>query len=196
MKKIKSTLFTMISALSIVTVVSTLAVTGIYIKTTETILQNQKLEELSAIYEIFGKNYDNNPIEEKTIFNDNEGKPLVIYPLRKNEIIYALAINTKTNRGFGGDIDLMTGFYLDGAMAGYKVLVHKETPGLGSKITEVGFMEQFKGLFVSDNTLKLKRYGGEIDGITSATISSKAILHALNRAKNAFDKFSMGARND
>ena len=85
----------------------------------------------------------------------------------------------------------MTGFYIDGTMAGYKVLNHKETPGLGSKIMENKFMSQFIGLKIEGGKLKLRKDGGQIDGITSATISSKALLDAVNNAKKAYDRFSL-----
>lgn len=193
MKKIRSTLFNMIFVLSGISMLSAAVVTFVYIKTKPTIEENAKNGEISAIVELFGETFDNDPLAEKIIVPKKNGKNLLIYPLRSEGSIYALAINTYSNKGFGGDIYIMTGFYLDGEMAGYKVLGHKETPGLGSKIGEEKFKSQFNSLKITENTLNLRKNGGEIDGITSATISSKAVLDAIKKAKKAYDKFTHGA---
>ena len=193
MKKIKSTLLNMLVILSLISITSAVIVTFVYSKTKPAIEENAKREEIAAINELFGDSFDNDPLTEKIVINKKSGKNLLIYPLRQRGNIYALAINTYSSKGFGGDIYLMTGFYLDGEMAGYKVLAHKETPGLGSKISENKFADQFKNLKISENTLNLRKNGGEIDAITSATISSKAVLDAVKRAKKAYDKFTFGA---
>ena len=197
MKKIKSSLFNMVAVLTIIAGFSAILVSFAYIKTENIIIANEQKMEMSAIEEIFGSDFDNNPIEEGTIINDKRhNKNIEIYPLRYGNSIYALAIKSYTKKGYGGNIDLMVGFYLDNTMAGYRILNHKETPGLGSKIMEESFMKQFRGLILSDKALNLRSVGGEIDGITSATISSKALLDGVKRAKSAYDKFTLGERNE
>lgn len=61
---------------------------------------------------------------------------------------------------------------------GMDVLSHEETPGLGAKITTQDFQSQFQGVPVSQ--LALSRSGGSIDAITGATISSQAVVDALD----------------
>ena len=196
MKKVKSTLSNMIFVLAAISMISAAAVSSAYLTTAPTIEENTKKAEMAAIVDLFGNDFDNDPLAEKTAIKDRDGNDLVVYPLRKEDGILGLAINTYSSQGFGGDIYLMVGFYIDGTMAGYKVLNHKETPGLGSKIESEGFMSQFKWLRIFENTLDLRSRGGEIDGITSATISSKAVIDAVKRAKNAYDKFTLGAGNN
>jgi electron transport complex protein RnfG len=58
------------------------------------------------------------------------------------------------------------------------VLSHAETPGLGSKIIEPAFRQQFNGIPLSQ--LQLSSSGGSIDSITGATISSQAVIDALS----------------
>jgi len=192
MKKIKSTFINMVVVMSIVAGFSAILVSYIYQLTLPAVQRNALAAEVSAISEIFGTDFDNNPIEEKTIIpTKNSPKEINVYPLRKGDTIYALAVKSYTNKGFGGELEIMTGFYIDGTMAGYKVLNHKETPGLGSKIMENKFISQFIGIKFDGKKLKLKKDGGQIDGITSATISSKALLDAVNNAKKAYDRFSL-----
>jgi electron transport complex protein RnfG len=61
---------------------------------------------------------------------------------------------------------------------GMSVLSHEETPGLGAKITTPAFRNQFND--VPMQQLALSRSGGSIDAITGATISSQAVITALN----------------
>ena len=87
-----------------------------------------------------------------------------------------------SHNGYGGDIRLMVGFREDKkTVISYKVLAAAETPGLGMKLSTPEFAGQFKG---KDGTaLKVKKQGGEIEAITSATITSKAVCEAIADAR-------------
>jgi len=76
----------------------------------------------------------------------------------------------------------MVGFEKDRkTLVCYKTLAATETPGLGMKLNTPEFADQFRG---KDATvLKLRKKGGEIDAITSATITSKAVLKAIADAQ-------------
>ena len=84
--------------------------------------------------------------------------------------------------GYGGDITLMVGFKTDKkTVISYKVLAAAETPGLGMKLKTPEFADQFTG---KDGTsLKVKKDGGEIEAITSATITSRAVCKAIEDAQ-------------
>jgi RnfABCDGE-type electron transport complex G subunit len=64
-----------------------------------------------------------------------------------------------------------------------KIMIPKEglseTPGLGMKITEDWFQEQFSGLTKDKLWLKMDNENGELDGVTAATISSRAAIDAV-----------------
>jgi electron transport complex protein RnfG len=68
------------------------------------------------------------------------------------------------------------------------VLEQKETPGLGTKMTEDKFLNQFKGINISDFKLAVKKDGGDVDALTGATISSRAFCDATQMAYDAFIK--------
>ena len=102
--------------------------------------------------------------------------------------IVGYAVNSYTNNGFSGYISLMAGFKPDGSVIGISVLEHKETPGLGTKMTEPEFKEQFTGKNPGESMLKVKKDGGDIDAITAATISSRAFCDAVQRAYNTLKK--------
>ena len=63
------------------------------------------------------------------------------------------------------------------SVKGIEILSHSETPGLGARITESDFTDQFVGLNIDD--ISLTQDGGQIDGLTGATISSQAVVDAV-----------------
>ena len=85
--------------------------------------------------------------------------------------------------GYGGDITLMVGFRKDKrTVISYKVLAASETPGLGMKLKTPEFASQFAGK--DGRSLKVKKDGGEIEAITSATITSRAVCKAIADAQS------------
>ena len=84
--------------------------------------------------------------------------------------------------GYGGDVVLMVGFEADGrTVVGYRKLVANETPGLGMKLDSPEFAGQFRGR--DGSALKVRKDGGEIEAITSATITSRAVCRAIAAAR-------------
>ncbi len=100
--------------------------------------------------------------------------------------------------GFQDVIMVIFGFDpVDGTLSGMKILDSKETPGLGDKIfKDAAFVEQFfagpKIPLVPVKAGAGKGLDNEIDTITGATISSKAVIgiinHALEEWKPILDK--------
>lgn len=94
-------------------------------------------------------------------------------------------------QGYGGSIPLMVGLDLEGKITGIRIASAaeglKETPGLGVKIIEPDFREQFIGKTL-DN-VRLKRDGGEIDAITAATISSRAVCNGIKQGIEQFASY-------
>lgn len=150
-------------------------------------------KELEAVAEVIYGGFDNDPFQEKTYINTANGKErLVLFPARRNGTISGVAIKTSTNKGFGGKMELIVGFFLDGTVSGYKVIHSNETPGLGTKVSEPRFKEQFAGIRPKKHLFKVKQDGGEIDAVTAATISSRAVIDAIQKAYDAYNKFSTG----
>lgn len=191
MKPLKSSLFNMITAMLAVSICSATAIGYVYQLTEKPIAVSKKQKTLNAIKEMVG-NFDNNPFEEKTLLSDGQTE---LYPARQNGIITAVAIKTHSKNGFGGKIELIVGISIDGTLNGYKIIEQNETPGLGSKITENKFKNQFYGLDAHNSNLGLSKDGGEIDAITGATISSRAVVEAVKKAMEAYNRF-VGAQNE
>ncbi len=92
---------------------------------------------------------------------------------------------TSSRKGYGGDVIFMTSFDPDGKIVNLKVQEHQETAGLGSRIADRNFLDQFVG---RSDELSSKN----VDMISGSTISSNTTIKALNYARRAFDKYVKG----
>jgi electron transport complex protein RnfG len=132
--------------------------------------------------------FTNNPDREMYLLPTGEGDSLEVYPAKTDSALVGFAIKTYSKKGFSGQISLMAGFKPDGTIINITVLEQKETPGLGTKMAEPGFKDQFMGKNPSAFNLKVKKDGGKVDAITAATISSRAFCDAVQKAHNALMK--------
>jgi len=80
-------------------------------------------------------------------------------------------------KGYGGDINILVGLSDETTVKGIKIISQTETPGLGTRINEPFFTDQFVGIDIND--IALSRDGGKVDAITSSTISSSAVVEAV-----------------
>ncbi|MCL2664390.1 MAG: FMN-binding protein [Defluviitaleaceae bacterium] len=89
--------------------------------------------------------------------------------------------------GYGGPIEIMVAFDVNGVVRDAEVLRHKETPGLGDDAVKHPFLGQFAG--------KSGRFAlGEIDTVTSATVSSLAVAEGIRAASAYIDEFIWGQK--
>ncbi len=91
---------------------------------------------------------------------------------------------TSTSKGYGGTITVMSAFTPDGTLKQIKVTEAQETPGFGSKVTATpSYWERYMNQDASQ-ALVLNQ---DIDAESGATISSKALLRAVNSAIEAYN---------
>ena len=99
-----------------------------------------------------------------------------------NVLGYVLELSVK---GYSSDpINLMVGILREeNQIAGMRILNHSETPGLGSLAARPAFYERFSGLALNPlRVVKSPPGPGEIQALTSATITTNAITSAVNEA--------------
>ncbi len=92
------------------------------------------------------------------------------------QIGYVVSVNPS---GFGGTIGTMVGVDMDGAITGLTVTSLSESPGLGSHAQDADFQEQFVGLTAP---IAVTKDNGQIQAITSATITSRAVSSGATEA--------------
>lgn len=81
--------------------------------------------------------------------------------------------------GSQGDITLMVGIRSDGTVAGVSIISFSETAGLGANAAKPEFTAQFDG---KSGEVKVTKDGGEIDALTGATVTSRAVCAAVSAA--------------
>ena len=187
MAKMKSSFKNMLVSLTLITCFASAGLGYIYEITKGPIEQSNLNKKIEAIKQVVPE-FNNNPFEEMLRLPTGEGDSLDVYIAKMNDDIVGYAISTYTRNGFSGDILLMAGFNSTGSIYNITVLEHKETPGLGTKMVEPDFKDQFKDLNPSEVNMKVRKDGGQIDAITSATISSRAFCDAVQRAYNTLEK--------
>ncbi|MCU0358843.1 MAG: RnfABCDGE type electron transport complex subunit G [Cyclobacteriaceae bacterium] len=191
MEKMPSTFFSLVITLTVITLVASVSLGFVYQWTKEPIAQAQLKKQLKAI-EAVVPGYTNNPIEEKFYIRTEDGiDSLECYPARKESALIGMAIKTYSAKGYSGDIWIMVGFTPDGTIQNIVVIDHKETPGLGSKMTSPAFVNQYIGKNPGKDNLKVKKDGGTVDAIAGATISSRAYTEAVMRAYTTYIQSSV-----
>ena len=164
-----------------------------------------KLEE--AIKDVVPE-FDNNPVAESYKVATNDGDSLLVYPAKKGDEIVGFAVNSYSDNGFSGNIQVMVGFDTENSIVNYAVLSHAETPGLGSQmvdwfkpqVQEYSLIEKLFGFQVEkveakssiigkspkNTQFKVAKDGGDIDAISASTITSRAFLEVVNKAYAAY----------
>jgi len=198
MKKLASTLPNMILSLGIITIASGALLGLVYSITKEPIALQAAAQQQAAIAEV-APAFDNNPEADKWETEIN-GVPFTVYPAYDDGKLVGAAVKGSSMNGFAGEITVMCGFEADGTVKDYRVLQQAETPGLGTKM-EPWFRDPAGARSVigknpaSTSFFVTKDSGGEIDGITAATISSRAFLETMRNAYEAYRNYEKNKSN-
>jgi electron transport complex protein RnfG len=107
---------------------------------------------------------------------DLENEIYIIYS-DEDKVSYAFVA---VGKGYGGKINILVGLEDENTLKGISIISQVETPGLGNRITESYFTDQFAGL--SADEVAQRRDGGQVDTITGATMSSSAVIKAVRAA--------------
>jgi electron transport complex protein RnfG len=104
--------------------------------------------------------------------------------------IVGYTFKTIPGTGFSGDIEMLTGIATDGTISGITILTMNETPGLGANATNPEFKDQYQGLSATEEVAVSKTgvSGNEIQAMTGATITSKAVTDGVNIASAAYQQ--------
>jgi len=188
MKIFKNTSLRMITALMVVGVISGIVLVFVYRYAVPRIEINVKNETSKAIKNIFP--------DAAQVDDTGGGKIFTVKDKAGKSLGYAFL---GEGNGYQGTIKLLAGISEDlSAMKGMEVLESQETPGLGAEISTDKFRSQFKGLSLSHEIEYVKNKKPEkpfeIEAITGATISSRAVVKILNKGISDIKEFLRGKR--
>jgi electron transport complex protein RnfG len=166
-----------IAVLAVTTLVAGLLLGGTDALTRDRIAAQVKAERDRASRDALGLEAAGTLKEQP--FKDTQGQVDVVEGYEGETLVGY--VYTTEGRGYGGEMQVLLAVDPEGKVIKVTVLTQNETPGLGTKATQPAFLDQLKGR-VLDPTLELKKLGGEIDAVTGATISSRAVLAAARSA--------------
>jgi len=178
----------------IVAAVTTCLLASINHLTSDAIALNEQTVLRKTILYVFNIDYPDDPEKIEEIFNQRVKTKQVgdetIYYIEEGDKItaYAFPIDGVALWGSVHGYVAISSDYSE--ILGIDFLSHSETPGLGGRISEDWFKEQFRGLKLDDSTEEYIIYrpapGGNVDAISGATQTSNAIRDLLNNSIHEF----------
>ena len=153
------------------------------------ILAQQKKDLTAGLYAVL-------PGSESGVIVEHQSDDGLTYyagfarPDTSNLIGYALPVVSK---GYSSNVRTLVGIDSVGKIIALKVLFQQETPGLGTRIEEIRsgdtspwFTTQFRGKNAQD--VLVDKDGGDIQSITGATITSRAVTDGIRTTADRFLK--------
>ncbi len=194
-------------ALVIITLVAGVALSGVYSMTKDTIEEQHRAAAAAAYVavvpgaESFTTNSDIDSAMEALeggIYGSDFGRVTIneaMIGLDAGGNVVGYAISVTTADGNDGDITLTLGLNADGVINGIAFTELNETPGMGMRCGDPEFTDQFEGVSVSRFTL-LKSGGSitddTIDAISGATVTSAAVVNAVNAGLDFYESHMKG----
>ncbi len=165
--------------LFLITAVVAALLAGANLLTEDKIAQNSALAEQEALKEVIAAQS----------FEPTDGLALLELPEVVSAAYVALDGNSVVGycfkvipTGYGGAIEVIYGVDTSLAITGVSILSHGETAGLGANIVKEDFRNQFKGKTAVVGAAKSAPKADEIQALSGATISSKAIARGADTA--------------
>lgn len=194
--------FMMVAILTIVCLLSALSLTLVNNITADRIAEQKQKAKLHAVLSVLPKDrlhYDNDLDKDMmkiAEWTNKDGTPKEVYIAKNQGKAVGIAF-TSTGDGYGGSITIMMGIEPDEKIIGIEIIEHQETPGLGSKIENQTFKDQFNGKTAQGSQdAKLTVIKGrnaksswEIEALTGATISPMGVVQAINDGLSNFRKY-------
>ncbi len=172
----------LILTLTLICIISGAVLAFVHAATAERIATAQQERTMEAVREVLPPH---DTILEPSLL-DTGASPIRCYIAEQDGDYAGAAIEVGTSAGYGGQIRLMVGLDAQAQTTGLVILAHKETPGLGAKIEDAAFRTNLIGRSAAETDWRVQKDGGEIQGITAATISSRAVTEAVDQAISAY----------
>lgn len=158
-----------------------------YFNTEERIKLSQDQYEQFILREIVGLDeVDFKPLEwiNSRTGDRMQGYSIIIGDNANSQVgLGSKILSTHTLDGYSGRIELLVGVDDDYKVIAVGVTQHSETPGLGDKIErgKSGWINQFNGKHLDNTNWNVVKDGGDFDSLSGATISSRAVVHAVEK---------------
>lgn len=169
-------------SLFIIALVATLLLSVVNGLTAGKIAEANAAAEAAARQTVFPEAKKFEDKKDYYIAEDGEGKPLGY-------------VFMKSSKGYGGDVSVTVGIDNEGSVTGIVPGdLSQETPGLGQTADKPEFLKQFVGKNSTITVVKSQPGDNEIQALTSATITSKAVTNAVNEALAQYKTITGGGK--
>ena len=188
--------FRLIFTLAIAGLISGVAIIGIYETTLPTITANKARELREAVFKVLPG------VTKMQALVHRDGELVVVPEPDKDEPVVYGGYDDQgafigyampgAGPGFQDTIALLYGYKpAEQLVVGMEILESRETPGLGDKIyKDMDFVDEFYSLTIEPEIVAVKKgtktANNQIDAITGATISSKAVVRIINETHAAW----------
>ena len=178
--------------ITLITLISGILLGFVFQITKDPIAQAQEDAKQNAYKKVFSQAVS---FEEDSSFNKEDAAKylkeqkmsesqidLLVKALDKDKKVIGYVVNVTNHKAYGGDISYTIGVKADGTLNDYEILSISETAGLGMKAKEDKFKSQFHNVKVDQFTVTKQKAGSEseIEAISGATITSKAVTNGVN----------------
>jgi len=150
-----------------------------------------KAEALGAVLPAF-ENDPTSDLHEVALdpetYTEAGGNPLTFYAGRDaGGALTGWGIESAVESGYSGYFSLVFGIDPEGRVQKVQILEQRETPGLGTKVCAEDWLAQYEGKSLADFQFTVAKDGGDVDAITGATISSRAVSRCIEQGLQEFD---------
>jgi electron transport complex protein RnfG len=130
---------------------------------------------------------ENDPVEDRFKIADGDTERTVFvgeYGGKPDVVVLESEVS-----GFADKVGLVVAINTEkNTLAGISVTTHKETPGLGGNAkADPSFAAQFKGKSI-EKEIKVNKDGGEINALSGATVTSRAVCKGTNQAIETYNR--------
>jgi electron transport complex protein RnfG len=180
------------SAMIIFSLLASTALSISYFATKTPIEESDAKAKRTFLNQVIPANlYDNNLVKDTISVEPNpligNKKNIDIYRAKKNNQVIAVIIETIAPDGYSGEIKTLVGIDQEDKILGVRVIIHKETPGLGDyiEIEKSQWIKNFDLKSLGEMTEKewaVKKDGGSFDYVSGATITSRAVIKSTYKS--------------
>lgn len=150
--------------------------------------QNQRFASL-----IPADSYNNSPIRECYLVPGFGAEPKEVYVARMDGIPTGYVINYDVTGGYSTPFKMVAGVTANGSINYVDIVEFNETPGLGDKVlrSKGAFLDNFNGASLANRKFEVKKFGGDFDYYTGATITPRAIVRSTKAMLTKLSKLDL-----
>jgi electron transport complex protein RnfG len=174
--------------LTLICAIAAISLAAVHGGTKGIIAEQERLFRLRSIKQSI-PTYDNEPDQDVVVIGQGDDK-ICVFRGRQGDEVVGVAFERIATGGYSGSFKVLVGFTPEGQVAcgpngagwvGLQVLQHSETPGLGAAMESDAWRRQFCGHTLDDGDTfwQVRKDGGQVDQLTGATITSRAVTGAI-----------------